>query len=343
MRRMLLSSVILMRCIVGIDSGGTKTDVIVTDLTGKLLSWGSCSIFDPHSGRGKGGGGRSERTVSSAIRQAFADITQLEELYVSGTIANFPFWRFSLNGPVQYQIFPVGEPHAAMAQADVEFGVVALAGTGALVYGKSRDGRQRHLDGLGPMLGDYGAGYQIGAMAVKAVAKSRWHPRHRTSLFDPIFELCGGHEHDERGHSLLGYFNADRDRAEIASFARIVDEQANAGDGVSIQILRDAATALGETVRDAMSLMDMLEEEYPLVATGSVITSSELYWQFFREFILSFAPYTRFIRSDLPPVLGMTLPALYRVGTLEKSLLRENLLNSTREYLHSKKTEMVTG
>ena len=142
------------------------------------------------------------------------------------------------------------------------------------------DGHGILLDGLGPLLGDYGSAYHIGAMAVQAAARANWHPRHKTSLAGIVYSSLGINNARSMGQSLIGTLDTNQDRAIVAHLAHLVDDQARAGDRVARKIIEDAASALAQTVYDAYDCLGMIDQDYCLVGTGSVIEKSDLEVEF---------------------------------------------------------------
>ena len=325
-----------MRCILGIDSGGTKCDALVARDDGVALGWGRCDIADPGSGRSGGGSGRSVGSIGRAVEQAM-DGVECDELHITGVTGWVPLSFLHGRHGVKIETHPISECAAPLALVGETAGVVVLAGTGAFVHGKTRDGRELLLDALGPVLGDFGGGYHIGLLALQAAAKSRWHPRHETSLAPHILRACGVKDADRRGTCLISYMQERRDRAEIASFARLVNTEAEAGDHVAIGILQEAAAAMAETLFDVVDSLGMTEEEYVMAGTGSVATQSRVYWQHLCELAKRSAPLLRPVISDLPPVVGMVLLALRRMVPSDPQALEHGLFRSVRELLPRKK------
>jgi len=235
--------------------------------------------------------------------------------------------------PTKLQIHLIGETVAAFRLAGVKHGVCALAGTGAIVYGLTRNGRVRSLDGLGPLLGDYGGGYEIGLRAIQAAAKSGWHPRHRVSFTDEIYAACGGFRDDPSGLSLIAYMAAPHDRSEIAQFARLVIGAAMKGDELAARILRDAAASLAATVYDVVDQLQMAGDDYSLVGTGGIISGSDLYWDHLCKEVKAFAPRFQPLRSDLPAVVGVALATLARMPAVDFETARNRLCACVRERL----------
>lgn len=318
-----------MRCVLAIDSGGSKCDALLVRADGAAIGGGRCSIADPESGRGVYGSGRSRQTIMRAVALALGQC-DCQEVHVS----SLPDWMRAEPCLRRFKTVvshPVDEYEGPMALAGAKTGVVALAGTGAFVLGITREGKTCRLDGLGPNLGDYGSGYHIGIMALRATARSEWHPRHHTSIAEPVIRACARHYGDERFPGLIDYSLSNPDRAEIASLARIVNDEAIKGDRVARKILWDAATCLAETLYDVLESLGMRDDEYPLVGTGGVIASSGIYWRRFCALAREFAPGLKPFRSPMPPVVGVALAVLEQMGVAPMAKARRTLFRSIGE------------
>ena len=302
------------RCILAIDSGGSKCDALLLRDDGTVLGRGRCDWNDPDSGRSRAGSGRSEASLTKAIRAALGTIC-CEEIILATFKDNFGLgkvcWRYART----LRLCAVTEYDPALILQHATEGVVIVAGTGAAVYCRRAGRKPMFLDGLGPLLGDYGSGYYIGRLALQAAAKSGWHPRYQTSLTGAVHQALGIAE-TIRGKKDLVNFSLDNpDRAEIAALASVVDREANADDDVANEILRQAAGALAGTVRDMVTIFSLAEEEFLLIGAGSVAVHSERYWAHLCAQVQSFAPRAIPARSPHPPVYGIALLALREYGT----------------------------
>jgi len=322
-----------MRCVLAIDSGGTKCDAALVGEDGRLIGWGHCDHDDPASGRGRVGSGRTAETISKAIRLAIRNIV-CEEMYVVAFGRHTPLELVRQQVSARLQFHSVLECDAALALAGRESGVVVLAGTGAFVYGRTRDRRDLWLDGLGPLIGDYGSAYHIGLAGVRAAAKSTWHPRHQTSLAEAIPNACRAMWNGNGPFSLTWFVLGSKDRAEIASLAKIVDAEARKGDQIAKRIIRDAAAALAETLGDLVDRLDIANEDYTMIGTGGVITNCRMYWRHLCSRALRFAPRLKPELASLPLVFGMALIGLSELGA-DPEYSRHNLFQSARQVLEA--------
>jgi len=122
-------------------------------------------------------------------------------------------------------------------------GVVLAIGTGSVAIGIGDDGSYARVDGWGPWLGDEGSGAWIGAAGLRAALRAHDGRGPGTDLLAAAVACFG--DPDRLPSALSRDGNPAR---TAASFAPDVARAAAAGDAVASAIVRDAATALGETV-----------------------------------------------------------------------------------------------
>jgi N-acetylglucosamine kinase-like BadF-type ATPase len=320
------------RCVLAIDSGGSNCTVLLTRDDGVALNLARSRGRDPNSSRSMLGAGRSLATVSDTVHEALAG-TACDELHITGIGSRglpFHFRRDDAYG--QIRVHFSREYEAALALAGERFGLVALAGTGAFAYAKRPDGTELLIDGLGPLLGDHGSGYQIGFHVIRAVGSATWHPRHSTSLTAVVLRKLGiDPDSTTVLEDLVAYTLSNPDRTEFASFATLASQEARSGDRVAREIICKAAEDLAETTRNVVDRMNLAEEPYPLVGTGGVIAGSDLYWEHFCSQVRQFAPRVRPIRPEAMPVTGIALTTLLKLAAVDEATLRQNLLSSVQQ------------
>lgn len=296
-----------MRCVLGIDTGGSKCEAMAVGGDGSLLGWSVYRGVGAQRQRSMMGSGRGPEAVLCAVETAMRDV-ECDALSIVCSLAQLPIWPSLRRAEIPLTVRTVGEYAGALSAAGVRAGIVALVGTGALAHGLNNVGRALTLDGMGPMIGDFGSGYQIGDRAIRAALKAGWHPRHQTSLADVVWKTLQGMSREGEFFSPIEYLHSRRDRAEVASLAEVVDAHAVAGDAGSIKIMNEAADDFADTVCDLAASLGMNgPDPYPLIAKGSVITRSEIYWQRFRDRVQEFAPNLKPQRMSWPPVLGYVL------------------------------------
>jgi glucosamine kinase len=143
-----------------------------------------------------------------------------------------------------------------------EPGVVAAAGTGAVVLGLAADGSACRADGLGYLLGDDGSGFAIGRAGVRAALRAREARGPQTALLDAATAFFDGL--DDLAHRVYASPSPVRD---LAAFAPAVADVARAGDAVALAIWREAAERLAD------STVSVVRRTFPDAAGGSVAVS----------------------------------------------------------------------
>lgn len=287
-------------CVLALDNGGTKCEALLVRADGVVLGRGFC--------RKAGLSGRSKEATRHAAREALRGVPgNLKELRIGCLGHVLPesfFARYA--GRVKTRL--VTEAQGIFALTGHAHGVIALSGTGAFIHARTIDGREMHLDGLGPLIGDYGGGFFIGREALRAAACATWAPRRETLLREAVLKAYGAKSVDE----LIPLNWTVRDRSEIAQLAPLVEDAANAGDRVAKKILEEAADALAETLCDVVDALEIRGKAYPLIGAGSVATRSDIFWRRFCRTARTIAPKLRPERALHPAVAGLALAVMER-------------------------------
>ena len=307
-----------MRALLACDPGGTKCDALLLAEDGRVLGTGS------HSERGVGG--RNHQAVLAACLQALkAGGQEFKELHIVCPRDQLPDEVFDQIRADWVGLYGIPEHEAALATVGERHGFVLLAGTGAFVYCRTRDGRETKYDGLGPVLGDEGSGFHVGMLALRAAIKAEYHARHATMLRAMIFE-----QYNVKINYQLIFLNLfARDRSEIASFARMANEAAEAGDPIAQQVLREAAGAIFSNLRDLAEAFQLVDQEYTVVGVGSVALKIRQYWDEIVRLGHEQLPRFRFIQVPFPPVVGVAHCGLRLAGFSPES--RANLLTIAKD------------
>jgi N-acetylglucosamine kinase-like BadF-type ATPase len=122
-----------------------------------------------------------------------------------------------------------------------EPGVVTIAGTGSIAFGRNAAGKAARAGGWGFVYGDEGSGFDITRQALRAVLRLEegWGPK--TALHRALLEATGAANANELLHLL---YTRDWPRQRVAALARVVDSIALEGDQAAHEILLNAAHQL---------------------------------------------------------------------------------------------------
>ncbi|MBP6963882.1 MAG: hypothetical protein KBC96_05690 [Armatimonadetes bacterium] len=292
------------RLALGVDGGGTKSDAVLMDEQGAVLGWG-------RSGTGQGlwaGHDAALENYSLAVRDALGG-RRPRDLWVAGLYDRV----LDLLDLKKTEIHWVraGELTRGLATGMVTHGILVLSGTGAFVAALTETGEHLTFDGLGPVLGDRGSGYQIGLMGMRAAMTASWGPE-RATVLEQAVPLGLGVANANEVFNLVYYEQIGRSR--IASAAKAVIDAAEDGDRVAGEIVLQAADDISETLADVIARMSLQESDYALVASGGIAQTCAMYWDRVCERALAIAPNLRPVRPMVRPCIGAGLLALKDMG-----------------------------
>ena len=156
---------------------------------------------------------------------------------------------------------------ALEAGAPDQPGVVVIAGTGSIAYGRNDQNQAARAGGWGYMLGDEGSGYWIGRAALRAVLRESDRRGPATQLTPLLLNYYGVGRAQDLIHQV--YHNTLRPAA-IASLAQCVQGAFTDGDPVAIGILRGSADQLESSAISVATRLELVGSEFPFVLSGGI-------------------------------------------------------------------------
>jgi glucosamine kinase len=147
-------------------------------------------------------------------------------------------------------------------------GLLLMAGTGSIAWGRAEDGRVARVGGWGWLLGDEGSGYAIGVEAMKRVARSADGRAPVTRLSAALLERLGLRDPEE-----LIAWSGTAPRAAVAALVPDIHAAAIAGDAAAAEILETAVEALEAHVLTLLGTLGPWRRS-PTVALGGGLLSS---------------------------------------------------------------------
>ncbi|MBU4212652.1 MAG: hypothetical protein L6437_04210 [Kiritimatiellae bacterium] len=315
-----------MKCVLALDAGGTKCDALLVKTDGEALAMGNHTI--------PGISGRSRDAITAVAEQVLKPLgVRIDALHVACVDkCSLPTPVFPRLGFGRFELHIFTEFDGPLCLVNAAYGMVVLSGTGALVWIRTRDGREFSLDGMGPLVGDFGSGYYIGSLAIRAATRSTWHPDYKTSLEQAVLRASQVRE-------IIHLNDLTQDRSGVAALAPVVDAEANAGDRMAIQIMEEAAASMVATIRGMVTKSGISSESYAMVGTGGVVMNSKIYWEQVCRLVREFAPGLRPMRCPLPPVAGIALATLLRLGSPDPASLRARLFDTTKVLMQARKQQ----
>jgi glucosamine kinase len=156
---------------------------------------------------------------------------------------------------------------ALVAGAQDAPGIVIIAGTGSIVYGRNAAGEAARAGGWGHMIGDEGSGYWIGREALAAVMRAADGRGPATQLGGDILAHFG--VADESRLPRIVY-DRDQPRMSVAALGPIVERAAELGDAVATRILERAADELVLAAGSVASRLNMRGDLFTFFLAGGI-------------------------------------------------------------------------
>src|SRR5687768_5101972 len=148
---------------------------------------------------------------------------------------------------------------ALVAGAGDHAGVVIVAGTGSIAYGRDSAGRAARAGGWGYLLGDEGSGFWIGRRALSAIVRAADGRGPATQLA----ELVMASLNLVRPSDLVREtYYRDLRRTAIAGLAPLVQQATDNGDAVAAEILKQAAAELTAAAASVIGRLEMRGEVF---------------------------------------------------------------------------------
>lgn len=262
----------------GIDGGQSSTTAVIGDEAGRILGsgrGGPCNHVGASEGREKfatavGG------CVAQACKRAGLDpnTTVFERVcagFSGGPGDKADYLREHIRAK-QYDTTTDAVIALSGATAGAP-GIICIAGTGSIAYGRNSDRKFARVGGWGYIFGDEGGGFDLTRQALRAVLRNEegWGPA--TSLREMLLSEAGASDANDLMHR---FYTTDFPRPVIASYSKLVDAAANSGDAVARNLIVNAAQQLATAVSAVR--MQLFERGEPAKAAyiGGVFKSEML-------------------------------------------------------------------
>jgi len=235
-----------MKLYLGVDGGQSGTTAVIGDDTGGVLGTGEAGPCN-HAAAGEGRV-KLERAVTGSVAAACA------QAGLDAATVRFESACFGMSGgPEDKQEILAGILRArrlivtndaviALAGATATGqGIITIAGTGSIAFGRNAAGHCARAGGWGYIFGDEGSGFDIARQATRTVLamEEGWGPA--TRLRDILFQATGAHTANEMLHL---FYTDEWPRSRVAKLAKLVDEAAVHSDAAALEILQKAAQQL---------------------------------------------------------------------------------------------------
>ncbi len=306
-----------MSVVLGVDGGGTKTDVCVATLDGRVLAFGS-------------GPGANWETVGLDAMRSVVAATVADGLRLGGAQpadvravaccmagVDWPsdVARLTVALGAVLPVTPIvtNDAFAALRAGSPDgIGLVSVAGTGGVTAGKDRRGRTART--MGSSLGEGAGASGITRRALDALA--RFHHGQADDGAALAGALCASLECTDLPEL---FERISRERLPVgAAQAPVILDLADAGDPLARAVVGDAARQHGADVIGIASQLELDDEHVIVVTAGGVHTKAgPTFSRPFAEVVKSALPRATIRLLAAPPAAGAALLALDSVRPLD--------------------------
>ena len=235
-----------MKLYLGVDGGQSGTTAIIGDETGRILGRGEAGPCN-HAAAGEGRA-KLEHAVTASLQAASA------EAGLDAATIRFDAACFGMSGGPDdkreilaailrtERLVVTDDAVIALAGAtSTGQGIIIIAGTGSIAFGRNPAGRTSRAGGWGYIFGDEGSGFDLARQATRASLRMEegWGPA--TLLRE---RLLAATESSSANEMLHRFYTDAWPRSRVATLARLVDDTAADSDPVAIELLRGAAQQL---------------------------------------------------------------------------------------------------
>ena len=290
-----------MSVLVGVDAGGSHTEAVASD----------ASLTPRGRYRGPRGAVTADTTgpqaeVIAAVTQRALDEAGFERadvVVVGAAGAGQGETRVAFAEALGAILGPGVRVHVTTDAAITleaafpnQAGIVLIAGSGSIAYGRDADGTIYRVGGLGWQLGDEGSGYALAREALAAVARAEDGRGRETALTARLTREIGAADLD----AVVRWAQQARP-FEVATLARAVCETAEGGDAVARELV-------GRAARDLCSLIDAMAARMPVVKqvalAGGLLHGSTMVRRELLALVRDEIPAIEVLDAEVDPALG---------------------------------------
>jgi N-acetylglucosamine kinase-like BadF-type ATPase len=254
--------------VLGVDSGGTKTVCQLADDEGRVLA----EVRGPSAHLPSLGPSGVEAVLGELIGRALAG--------QPGRPAAICLGMSGVDQPreaeaIRRVLASIGQHAQALvvndalialeAGAPAQPGVVVIAGTGSIAYGRDAKNRAARTGGWGYVLADEGSGFWLGRQALRAVVRAEDRRGRPTALTGRVLAHYGVSRPKDLAREI---YHGGVKPSAIAKLAAHVEAAAGEGDAVALHILEVAAAELALMAESVVTRLSL--PQGPIVLAGGI-------------------------------------------------------------------------
>lgn len=319
--------------VIGIDGGGTKTEIVLADLKGSVFA--------------KSLGGPTNPNLIDAVRleQNFRKLFQQIQLKApqeyqqvtsvfagisgAGTEEAQEKIRCILSRIISEDVHIQVQPDSINALYSGTFGapgIVQIAGTGSITYGINERNEHCRIGGWGYLFGDEGSGFDFGKQAVIAVLAELDGIGPKTKLTERLLN----HFNVPNGRMLISkIYHSAVPKDELSPLSKVVFQVYKENDTVAIEIIKSAAKRLVD------SILSLYDQHYKsninvkVVLCGGVFKEKMILPRLIEQELLNYK-YLQVVQPKMQPAGGSLIGAYLIENQIPTDEMINNMINTLK-------------
>jgi N-acetylglucosamine kinase-like BadF-type ATPase len=305
--------------LLAVDGGATKTDLALVGADGALLALRRGPLSSPHYLGLDGSldvlGDLLERAATDArLPTDDGPVTELGQILIAGVdlpseVENYHeavgARGWSTRTIVDNDTFAI-----LRAGTEESWGVAVVCGTGINCVGIAPDGRHARFPALGTITGDWGGGYDVGAAAVSAAARSEDGRGDKTTLEQAVPAYFGLTTPTELAEAIHHGQIANR---RIGELPPVVFAEA-ARDPVAADIVQHLADEVVALARVALQRLDLTHEPVEVLLGGGLLRGNGTLEAAIESGLREVGDAITVRTTESPPIVGAALLGLDELG-----------------------------
>lgn len=287
------------RCLIGVDGGGTKTAYALLAADGKIrANW----IGGTTSYQALGSAEKSAFTLREGIERVLAE-AGCGDFEIGGVVAGVSAYgeNAAMDRALEHAVQTVlpNVPFTLVNDVEVGYygalgdraGVHLIAGTGSIAFGRDEEGNTARCGGwTSPYFSDEGSCFWLGLACMNLFTKQADGRAEKGALYEQMrLEFAA---ESDFGVSAILERDYATNRKNTAQLQRILLRAANLGDAGAIHLYEQAAKELALLASAVRNRLRFAEAPVPVSISGGVLHAGALIWE----------PLAALLRAD-----GMTL------------------------------------
>jgi glucosamine kinase len=275
--------------VLGIDGGGTRTTAWLADEQDRVLARVGAGPSNPLKVGFSSAQQQLLRAFRRACREARARPAMLDALCVGLAGSDSPrvhgrlFRWLRKSIPARACLLTTDADIALSAAVGTAAGIVVIAGTGSIAFGRDLRGKSLRCGGWGSLFDDAGSGYDLGRKGVSCALRAYDGRGRATRLTAALCRELGVAKLSEAVTCPLSPQN-------IAALFPVVLREAVNGDPVARQLCNEAAHDLADLAVTLITRFGWRRRTSRVICAGGVFRSSPMIRRKFAQHVHTQAP-----------------------------------------------------